>query len=96
MIIFSIVCNWEISDKTNTFSWIAKKITYPSKKIITVPYKKTITTDLKNYQKKVTEYIQNLRARIKSKIPRKYGYGKPNKTNSRAGLELIFEWEEKK
>lgn len=50
--------------------------------------------NLKSYRILVDEYMNQLRARIKSKLPKNITYSVPK--NKRLGLELIYEWESKK
>lgn len=81
----------QISDDTKTYSWSVRKISYPTKETITIPYKKTKNVSIKEYVVLVKEDLEMTRARIRSILPREAVVSTPK--NFRNGLELVYEWE---
>lgn len=84
----------EISDDTKTFKWTARKIQYPSKKKLLVPYNDAEKVTLKELIDIQNDNSKKLRVRLRSIMPRGAVITTPK--NKRNGLELVYEWEEER
>lgn len=82
----------EVKDLTNTYSWKATKIKFPSDLKIKIPYKKYKEVSLEEMVKIEKENLEKQRAKLRSIMPRGTVFSAPK--NSRKGIEIIYEWED--
>ena len=80
----------EIEDDTQTFKWSVTRLKFKNNNTFVIPYNSQ-RIELYDYQKLSDEYIDKLRSRVRSVLPRGTEFTIPK--DYRKGIEKVYEWE---
>ena len=80
----------EIEDDTQTFKWSVTRLKFKNNNAFIIPYDSQ-RIELYDYQKLSDEYIDKLRSRVRSVLPRGTEFTIPK--DYRKGIEKVYEWE---